>query len=472
MLTHTMNIIWITLESTRADHTSLHGYDRDTTPNLRRIAGLDGGRSFSMCISHGIWTRSSVASLLTGTWPSHHRAGMDRERIPTELKTVPELLRREGYHTAAISPNANISSATDLDRGFTDFVWIDKSTILDDVNKTTIIKNLINIRSHGGGVTRDTRRHNTGYMMMDMAKRRLRSFTGSKEPFFLYLHFGDPHHPYYPPLPILKREAKRLGLSMKEAGELALHHHSHLNELIAQGCPYTEEEWTALTALYDGVIEYADRLVGELVDYASTLDLDDTVFVITADHGESLGEQGLLGHRVGVHDGLIHVPLVVYGSDETLDYENDMIQHIDVMQTLLKSIGSDTSQFQGINLSTEKRTHTITQRGARRCQKILDIYRECNPEFDVARYHSGTLTAIRTAEFKYLNSEDGFELFQLPDETTDVAAQYDDVTQRLDEKLTRWWEHDGTPIATSESVDEAFTEAMRKQLTDLGYFVE
>ncbi|MFC6964050.1 sulfatase-like hydrolase/transferase [Halocatena marina] len=193
-----MNIIWITIESTRADHTSLYSYERDTTPNLRRIANSDGGRSFSNCISHGIWTRSSIASILTGTWPSRHRAGMDSERIPAELKTVPELLRESGYHTAAISPNANLSSATDLDRGFDDFVWIDKSTLLKNINKSTILKNIINIRNHGGGMTRDTRRHNTGYMMGDMAKRRLRSFANSSEPFFLYLHFGDPHHPYYP----------------------------------------------------------------------------------------------------------------------------------------------------------------------------------------------------------------------------------------------------------------------------------
>ncbi len=466
------NIIWITIESTRADHTSLHGYDRDTTPNLRRIADLDTSRSFSQCMSHGIWTRSSIASLLTGTWPSRHRAGMDSERIPASLKTVPELLSAEGYHTAAISPNANLSSATDLNRGFDDFVWLDKSTILDEVSKTTILKNLINIRTHGGGVTSDTRRHNTGYMMEEMAKRRLRSFTNSNEPFFLYLHFGDPHHPYYPPLPTLKREANRLSLTPKEAGELALHHHSHIDELIAQGCPYTEGEWRTLTALYDGVIEYADRLVGELFDYTTALNLDDTIVVITADHGESFGEQGLLGHRIGVHDGLIHVPLVIYGSEEALNYEGDMIQHIDVMQTLLKEIGSDISQFQGIDLSTEIRTHTITQRGARRCQKLLDIYRDRNPEFDVARYHPGTLTVIRTAEFKYLKGDNSSKLIRLPDENTDVTAHYDGVTQRLDKKLTRWLESDGTPITESESVDGAFTEAMREQLTDLGYFVD
>ncbi|RRJ31399.1 sulfatase [Halocatena pleomorpha] len=466
------NIIWITIESTRADHTSLHSYDRDTTPNLQRIADLDGGRSFSTCISHGIWTRSSSASILTGTWPSRHRAGMDSERIPTELMTVPELLREEGYHTAAMSPNANLSSGTGLDRGFTDFMWIDKSTLLDDMSKATLLKYLFNIRTHGGGLTRDTWRHNTGYMMLDMTKRWLRSFLHSTEPFFLYLHFGDPHHPYYPPLPILKRETARLGLSPKEAEEIALHHHSHIDELVAQGCPYTEEEWRALTALYDGGIEYADKIIGELFDYASALNLDNTVFVITADHGESLGEQNLLGHKIGVHDGLIHVPLIVYGSEEMLDYAGETIQHIDVMKTLLESIGSDTSQLQGIDLRNETRTHTITQRGPCRRQRTLDAYREFNPDFDVSRYLPGMLTAIRTTKFKYLKGENDSRLYRLPDENTDVAAYYDNVTQQFDEKLTRWWEHSGKPITDSEPIDSAFTEALREQLTDLGYFVE
>lgn len=467
-----MNIIWITIESTRADHTSLHGFDRETTPNLRRIANLDDSRSFSECISHGIWTRPSSASILTGTYPSHHGVGMDSERIPTELKTVPELLKETGYHTAAISPNANLSSATGLDRGFDDFAWVVKSTLLDTVGKISVLKYLANIRTHGGGLTRDTRRHNTGYMMIETAKQRLRSFTGSSDPFFLYIHLGDPHRPYYPPLPILKREAKRLGLSAKEAGELALHHHSHLDELVAEGCPYTEDQWQTLMALYDGGIEYADKLVGTLFDYTTAQDLDDTIFVITADHGESLGEQGLLGHKIGAHDGLIHVPLVVCGLDEVLGYDGTMVQHIDVMQTLLQSVGADTSQFQGINLADETRTYTITQRGARRYQKTIDAYQEINPDFDTSQYHPGTLTIIRTPEFKYLQSEKDPELFRLPDENTDVAAHYHGVAKQLDEQLTGWLEHDGKPVPTSESGDGEFTEEMREQLTNLGYIVE
>lgn len=97
------NIVWLTLESLRFDHTSLSGYKRDTTPFLRSLAAESSAVSFDSCFSHGIWTRPASASILMGTYPSHHQAGMDSDVIPDDLPMIPELLGEQGYDTAGVS---------------------------------------------------------------------------------------------------------------------------------------------------------------------------------------------------------------------------------------------------------------------------------------------------------------------------------------------------------------------------------
>ncbi len=466
------NIVWITLESTRADHTSLHGSARETTPELERIAARSTGRSFADCIAHGVWTRSSSASILTGTYPSVHRAGMDRERIPDELATVPELLSAIGYRTACLSPNANLSAATGLDRGFDRFAWFDKSTLLETAGLKTLAKFALNLRRHSAGYTTDTVKHATGYLLSDVAKRWLRSFEEGNEPFFLYAHLGDPHHPYYPPLPYLRKFTADLDVTAKEAGELALRHHHDLDALIAAGCPFTDEEWETLSALYDAGIAYADDLVGTLFEYAQSLDLDETVFVITSDHGEFLGEHGLLAHKISVDDAVVHVPAVVHGDEEIAAHDGDLIQHVDIMQTLLARAGADVDQFQGIDLREETREHAIIQRGGERTRTNIDAFREHNPDFDASRFHLSTVHALRTREFKYVTSDDRSELFSLPEETTDVSDRHPDVVASLDQELTRWLDAAGRPISDDPAEESRMTGSMRQQLQNLGYLVD
>ena len=115
------NVIWLTIESTRTDHTTVGGAATDTTPNLARIADADRGRVVPGCVAHGVWTLPSSASILTGTYPTHHGAGITGEAIPEQLPTVAERLREAGYHTRCLSPNSHLSSATGLDRGFDEF---------------------------------------------------------------------------------------------------------------------------------------------------------------------------------------------------------------------------------------------------------------------------------------------------------------------------------------------------------------
>ncbi|WP_318571119.1 sulfatase [Salinigranum marinum] len=465
------NVIWLTIESTRTDHTTFGGADTDTTPNLARIADADRGRAVPGCVAHGVWTLPSSASILTGTYPTHHGAGITGEAIPDKLPTVAERLREVGYHTRCLSPNSHLSSATGLDRGFDEFAWVATSTLRETMGLRTLFRYLRNLRAHGGGLSLEPRRHGTDFMMTDRLTRWLRSAGASREPYFVYLHYGGPHRPYLPPAPYYDRLATDETLPRSAAYDLAADHHDNLFEHIADGCPFSSTEWATLSALYDAEIAHVDDLIGELFDTVRSLDGRDTVLVVTSDHGELFGEGGLLAHQIVVHDAVVDVPLVVHGFDELADYDGDAVQHADVMRTLLEAAGAPTEGMQGLDLRTESRDRAIVQRGGERARQNLEQIAQFDPAFDTTRYHDGTLHAVRTPTFKYLRSDDRTELFRLPDETRDVSDAYPDVISHLDGGLSEWLETTGRPL-TDERVDGEFSGAMRQQLRDLGYLVE
>jgi uncharacterized sulfatase len=461
------NVVWLTLESTRADHTSVCGYDRATTPHLERIADAPDGDSYGNCFAHGVWTLPSSASLLTGTCPSHHTVGMGGEALPEGVRTVPERFRELGYRTACLSTNPHLSEASGLDRGFDRMEWLTRSTLFDVAGPWTLLKYAANVRRHSAGLTTDTAKHSTGYVVTDVLERWTSELAAGDEPYFLYGHYGDPHHAYYPPGAYQDRFADGIELSVEEALDLAERHHEDLNELIAEGCPFTDAEWEALLAMYDAEIAYTDALVGRLFDHVRSLP-GETVVVITADHGELFGEGGMLAHKVVVDDAVTNVPMVVHGLEALTGYEGDLLQHADVAETLLAALGGDTAGIQGIDVRREERDHCILQRGAERYRRNVEQFRELDATFDADGYLDGDLSAIRTTEFRYERGADGEALLALPDEETDVSAEHPEVADRLRSRLVDWLETEGRSVAEGRTEGE-FTDEMRDQLADLGY---
>ncbi len=457
-------IVWISLESTRYDHTSLSAYDRSTTPELERIA--DRGRSFDRCFSHGIWTRASTASMLTGTYPGFHGAGVNHDTIPSEFPTIAERLGDVGYHSVCFSKNAHLSSASGLDRGFDEFVWYDKYSLQDVAGYSGLAKFLLQLRQHSIGYTKQTRLHSTGYLLSEGIKRRLG--TGS-EPTFCYAHFGDPHHPYVPPRPYLDRFTDSLPFSAEEALEIAIEMDEQLMQTVADGCSFTDAEWGAIEAMYDACLAYTDALVGEVYDYVRST-LDDAIVVITGDHGELLGERGLLAHRLVTHDAVSHVPLVVDGPTDLLDAEGH-VQHVDVMRTLLEAVGADTTGLQGKDVRETTRDHSIVQRGGSRADETIDLLQSLNPSFDADRFHRGTLTAVRTDEYKYEHSDSDRRLYALPDESTDVIDDRPEVAADLEATRAEFAQHAPEDQSPNQRTGK-LSPRMKNQLQDLGYLVD
>jgi uncharacterized sulfatase len=455
------NILWITLDSLRSDHTTIDGYGRDTTPEMARFG--DDGHAFANCFAHAKSTLPSTGAILTGLAPSRNTLGVAGDVLPDGITTIPERFADAGYTTACLSRNSFLSAETGLDRGFDRFQWLASETIRDAGLKT-LLKYALNIRSHSAGLARDTAKHSSPFLMNEVAKGWLDDFESSADPFFFYLHYNEPHRPYYPPLGWIDEYADETDMPSREAAEFALDVHYNLDEIVANGCELSDREWEALLAMYDAEIAYTDEMVGRLVDYVQSLDIGDTVIVITGDHGELFGEYGLLSHSYVLIDAVTRVPLVLQGFENELAVsDDDIIQHSDVMTTLLRMAGADAAETVGVDLRENRREFAVSQRGP----QTFDSLRSYNPDFDDSRFHQEMLTSIRTGQYRFDHSEDWEALYELPNEETDVSPDKPDVVADLSSDLDEWMATHGSPVEDAETTE--YSEAAERQLRDLGY---
>jgi arylsulfatase A-like enzyme len=468
------NVVWISLESVRADHTTVGGYDRDTTPNLQRIVDA-GGVNFPLAFSHARWTPAVTTSIMTATPESVHRVGYEDTRdvrqVPTELKTVAERLSELDYRTALFSSNPYVSPATGLDRGF-DRVHLPPTArdLRSSAGLRTALRYAREFNTVGAGTRLGARWHKSYVLpryQTETLKEWLREFSNDRaedgRPFFLYTHMNSSHHPYNPPLKVLERFMGDLDMTPAEAIEHAKTFTNNIWEWMANGSKLSERDRKVLYAVYDAEIALVDAYVGELFDLVGRV-AGPTIFVVTGDHGDLFGEGGVMGHNLTVHDGLVHVPLVVHGLDGIEAGADDIVQHGDVTTTIVTALGADTVGLMGVDLREGGREHALLQRGPR--QRDLDAIREFNPDFDVSRYHAGAVDAVRTREWKYVRGEDRVDLYRLPDEEVNLAAEYPDVVAELDALLDELVPE----LAYDDAADQAeFSEDMRDHLSHLGY---
>jgi len=454
------NVVWLTLDSVRQDHTTMGGYDRETTPRIQEIADRPDGVAFSSCLAHARASATSVPSLLSGTYPSRHGTYYrGSTAFPEELPLAAELFREAGYRTVGVSNNEYAGSLTSTDRGFDEFTLLGSSPaeILRSAGLGNVLKFARNIRRHSVGFSTDTHAHSGAYLLTEMVKRELRR---AEEPLFAYVHYNEPHRAYYPPLPYLDRYTEDIPMSGTEAAEIAMDIHHNLLEHVANGCDLTDEEWAALRAMYDAEIAYTDDRVGELYDWLQA-ELGETIVVITADHGELFGEDEMLAHKYSMHNAVLAVPMVLAGIEGLTD--EGLVQHADVVRTLLEVAGAETETVQGVDLREERRAYAISQSP----EDSLDPLLEHNPDYDTARFPAEPYSVIQDGEFKYYGYPDEPELYRLPDERENVIDEHPDVAARLDEHLSGWLEREGERVGSGETIE--VDESTRERLAELGY---
>ena len=456
-MTKQPDVVVAVADSVRADHVSLGAADLETTPELDRIAA--DGCSFPNCFSHGTGTAASVASLLTGVTPSVHQVAMGEYvgTIPDELRTVPEALSAAGYETVCVTDNPRVR-LIGADDAFDRFVEVSRSTLLRPQNVPLVARWLSEYTEHTAGATLDGLKQPFSYFVTRIATRLIER---ADSPVFAYVHYNDPHRPDHPAIDARNAVAESRGLSVEECLSASAKIHERSEAYNAGALRVTSEEWRGIEAMYDAEIAYTDGLIGALYDAVD----DQTLFAVTADHGELLGEHGAFSHGEGlVSDEETHVPLVVTGVDGLSGRDDRLVQHADLVATVASAAGATLPRLEGSPLATVDRTVAVSQDFVAN----YDTYADANESFERGPRRLGVITAVRTPEYKLVRSAESPVVYELPAEGTDVSDREPDVLRELQSAFAEWNAEHGTPVGEDAAPDD-YDEATKERLRRLGY---
>jgi len=318
------NIIIVLVDTLRADHMSLYGYQRPTTPFIDTFAS--GAIVFERARSQSACTFPSVNSLLTSRYAfDFYIQGEGQMGIPAEYPTVAEILRARGYHTIAVSASPIVRATPSKENpngGFgAGFDVFDESCLWGDAACVN--------------------------------ERAMELLEEVQEPFLLYLHYMDPHSHFAPPATHQNQFAGPYdGHDFIAAGDF-----NPIAEMLYNNGPEIEisdRDLQHLVDLYDDEILYFDGQLEQLVASLGEDNLlDRSLLVFTSDHGEEFLEHGHIGHCRGVWDTLTRVPLLMkFPSIDDGVRVDAAVQLVDVLPTLLDEFGFDDAgvPFEGTTL--------------------------------------------------------------------------------------------------------------------------
>ncbi len=421
-----MNIMLIVLDTLRADHMGCYGYDRSTTPHIDKLAA--GGTVFLDMVAPHIPTHPSFTTMMSGhdvfshQLPSHSGS---KEPDP-EIRMLAEILSEKGYYTAAAD---NVGRW--FPRGFDDYrgyAWeADSDGKLPKAQATN-----------------------------DVAMEQLEQCAAQDKPFFLYTHYWDPHTPYLPPKPFSRmfyegdeKEPKNRSLDNMWSFE-------PFSEYFKGWLPgVTDVEY--VIGEYDAAIAYNDLLVAHLLTRLHELGLDeDTLVVLTADHGETMDEHDCFFDHHGLYDANVCVPLMVRcpGIVPPEQRLRGQVATYDIAPTMLEYIGlSDTITE---NNMTGLSCKPLIDGGSQKGHYETLFVAECSW---MRKY------GVRTNDWKYIEAlEPDFhdmppvELYDLHEkpvkEVTNLVDQRPDVVADLKARLHGWIEQRMKETGKADPIEE------------------
>jgi arylsulfatase A-like enzyme len=293
-------IIWIVIDALRPQHLGAYGYPRETSPTMDQFA--DQGIIFTRFYANAPWTRPGTTSMFTGKIPTKHRVQCDWDKLPSDVGTVAQAMKKAGYTTLAVVGNGNVSSAFGLDKGF---------DVYEDTVKNW--KGLPNARQ-----------------VIDLGLKHLRKHKDKKK-VFLLLFVLDPHDPYRPPKPY--DDMFMPGYKGKIVDVPRWERNNN----------YPEPVRKKMLALYDGEIRYTDDQFAYLFDELKKLGFYDQASIfITSDHGESFGEHGIYLHGHHLYETHIRIPLMIRAPwlKDRGKYSSAFLQQIDLFPTFCQLAGT------------------------------------------------------------------------------------------------------------------------------------
>jgi arylsulfatase A-like enzyme len=408
------NVIVYLVDTLRADHLSVYGYGRPTSPYLEQLAKT--AAVFEDCSSQAPWTLPSVVSLFTSSFPVSHRVLSATQSVLPDAETMVEYFASLGYHTVGFVDNTLGGKGGGLDQGYAEFTERpppDKDpSVLDTTHKTPI---------------------NTVKGLMDWAN----TYDG-KQDYFLYVHTVEPHDPYEgwamggKPAFFMGDGAERDRLNglMKKAEKL------HVSTALGTIKPEEAAEYASVQAelkqkhdeclqLYDGDVLRADQGIARLMNVLGKRPRwNETVVVVLADHGEELDDHGGWHHGHTLYQELVHVPLIVRvpGLTDAGARLTAPARLIDVLPTLAELAGGPPrDEWQGRSLAPALRGQTLSD--APIMSMKIEVDHPLGPPLgnEEMSFRSGSLKLISHLDFKTRS---------LYDLATDPHEQHDLIDER------------------------------------------
>jgi arylsulfatase A-like enzyme len=432
-------VFLITVDTLRADHMSLYGYPRETTPRLARLAA--SGVTFDQAISQWPKTGTSFASMFTGQYPQTtgltYKAAL---RIPEEYVTLPELFHESGYKTVAVNSNAVLAAKFGWNDGFDEYLetWAGKAFPEDP--------HLFRALIHAPRVNE---------LAIPLLERHAKD-----DRLFVWLHYTDPHAPYVLPE----------GFANPFLGDTHFTGDTNVPRKVRKEYRLGSDDLRYYAAQYDANVLVADVYIQKLLDRARELGLlEDSLVVFTADHGESLGEHGSwFEHGPLPYNNTAHVPLFFLRNGLPAGRRiGKPVELIDLYPTLRDIVapGYEVPGLEGHSLLP------LLKGGAAPEGSFQYAFSEAGEKPHHFRsVQDGTWKLVHGAGFKRprpVAGPSGLELYDLasdPGETRNLAAVRTDELRRLRRELLAW-----TKARPGRHADGKDDEETEKALRALGY---
>ena len=403
-----MNIVFIVVDTLRASRLGCYGYPKATSPTIDRLAAE--GVRFENCFAPGIPTTPAHTTMFTGMHPINHNIVCHGGKVDLNPKfpMLAEQMQRAGYTTAAVD---NLYSMKHwFARGFEFYInpasrrKLGLLVACEDINNRAIpwIKH-----------------HKT-------------------EPFFLFLHYWEPHTPYMPP--------EKYRTFYPAGRDPFSKDHSNFEAIKRQPFwgmfgdtwfnklgPVTDAEYIA--SLYDAEIRHVDDGIAQILDTLQTEGLaEDTLVVLTGDHGESMYQHDIFFDHHGLYDDIIHVPLIMRHPSFDVGCRDQLVQHTDIAPTLLSAVGAKVPDtMEGKNLLPLARRESDEEL----YKQIIAC--ECTWQAKWAiRTKTEKLILSRESDHHFMPRRELYELSNDPLEEINLAETNTIMADKLEQELEAW----------------------------------
>ena len=333
------NIILISIDTLRADHLSLYGYPLKTSPNLDEFA--KDAIVFENLISASANSLTSIAAIFSGKYSSHHNVTILTQEVSSKLNTIPKILKSKGYNTAGFTTVTYTKGKYGFGQDFNTYKdRIDFFEFAQTFEEFGLRQTLeVFIPGYSSFMKQDADK-SSDEVNKDVFKWLDKN---GDNPFFMFIDYADPHAPY--------NLGKEFGLINDTRDFFELINYYYVDKKRYGYVP--DDVIDALTNLYDSEIMYMDSQFQKLLDKLDELKIkDNTMIIITADHGAEFYEHGYFATGLTLYQELIHLPLIIYYPQEFNPRRiQETVSHTDILPTILETLKIDIpTDLDGVSL--------------------------------------------------------------------------------------------------------------------------